>query len=372
MTCLEPKEEPVVLDQPENKVRPFFSIIISCYNSGKTIGRLLDSILRQELTKDEFEVVISDDHSTEPYVDILKQYQDKINFVFTMTEYNCCPGNTREAGAQAATGEWLCFSDHDDEFIDGALRKVKDHIIENNIKYFVVTDFYEIDEDTRKPLQHFTDVTNGWTHGRFYNHDNLWKRYDVHYKKDLMSHEDIYLTCTIDCIGEKLTKTGTVFKHHYEIDTYLWHHKHDSLSHKDYDGTIFLEKHFTDYLESTLTVYIDNYLKGITTFEYAEKHIMDTLPIAYFYFESFEFYGYNQYRQQNVEWLRNFFTKIKELFYLNNYRIWYWCAKTNALIFGEAYPKAQIATGYFIPTRTFGDWIQYLSPEEDFVPSLYF
>ena len=112
------EEEPTVLEaQVPIKTRPFFSIIISCYNSRKTLGTLLESIVNQHMGHD-IEVVISDDHSTERYDDIIALYDGKLDFVFTQTEYNCCPGNTREAGAQAATGEWITFADHDDAFIE--------------------------------------------------------------------------------------------------------------------------------------------------------------------------------------------------------------------------------------------------------------
>ena len=41
------------------------SIVIPCYNCSKTIGRLLDSVLANGLDKDEYEIIISDDHSTD-------------------------------------------------------------------------------------------------------------------------------------------------------------------------------------------------------------------------------------------------------------------------------------------------------------------
>lgn len=43
---------------------PFFSVIIPCYNSRKTIGRLLKSIVDQNMSN-EIQVILADDHSTE-------------------------------------------------------------------------------------------------------------------------------------------------------------------------------------------------------------------------------------------------------------------------------------------------------------------
>ena len=53
--------------------RPFYSIIVPCYNSRNTLGNLLDSILQQNMN-DDLEVILSDDCSTESYQDIVDKY----------------------------------------------------------------------------------------------------------------------------------------------------------------------------------------------------------------------------------------------------------------------------------------------------------
>ena len=117
----EEKVDSVQLEFP----RPLFSIIISCYNSRKTIGALLESLCNQNLEYEDLEVIISDDCSTEPYDDIVSEFYDRLQIKSVKTKYNCCPSNTRERGAQAATGQWICFSDHDDEFVLDSLQHIK-------------------------------------------------------------------------------------------------------------------------------------------------------------------------------------------------------------------------------------------------------
>ena len=50
------------MDLAVQENRPFFSIVISCYNSRNTLGPLLQSLVDQELTQEELEIIISDDH----------------------------------------------------------------------------------------------------------------------------------------------------------------------------------------------------------------------------------------------------------------------------------------------------------------------
>ena len=180
----------------QEQTRPFLSVIISCYNSKNTIGRALQYLTNQ-LPYEDLEVIISDDCSTEPYDEIIEEYKEQLNIITVKTDYNCCPSNTRQAGLQAATGQWVCFSDHDDIFIPGSLEILKNKI-ENELKekYYVVTVFINENQyrDNKEAKNIKATETSGWTHGKFYNLDNLIKKYNIHFKKDLLSHEDVYFT----------------------------------------------------------------------------------------------------------------------------------------------------------------------------------
>ena len=146
-------QELIKTKQPSIKLnkRPYFSIIIPCYNSGKTIGNLLQSIVDQNIPSD-IEVILSDDHSTEDYFDKIKPFLDKLSIKMTQTEYNFAPGNTREAGVKLAEGEWLCFADHDDEFIPNTLKRIKATIEKYEEKYCAIANFLEVDPNTGKTL----------------------------------------------------------------------------------------------------------------------------------------------------------------------------------------------------------------------------
>ena len=76
-----------------------------------------------------------------------------------------------------------------------------------------------------------------WCHGKFYNVDNFWKKYNFHFKKNLKSHEDIYISaCTIYYL-HLLTNDKYLA---LNFNTMLWRAWPESLSRRTYNQNNFL------------------------------------------------------------------------------------------------------------------------------------
>ena len=60
----------------ENEL-PFISIIIAARNEEKNIGKCIQSILNQTYSKNKFEVIVTDDHSTDNTVSIVESFQNE-------------------------------------------------------------------------------------------------------------------------------------------------------------------------------------------------------------------------------------------------------------------------------------------------------
>jgi glycosyltransferase involved in cell wall biosynthesis len=147
------------------------SIIVPCYNCSKTIGRLLDSIVNNDLEKEEYEVIIVDDKSTDGFLDIVKTYEDKMNIIYCTTTRDVhCPGNTRQAALPYIHGEWFTFIDNDDMFEPYAFKTVFNYIEEKNIQYTLCTEFREFYyEEDKYGREIRGDETDTWLHGKFFN-----------------------------------------------------------------------------------------------------------------------------------------------------------------------------------------------------------
>lgn len=89
------------------------SVILTTYNAKKTLQSTLNSIFNQTGLNSEFcfELIIVDDCSTDDTISILKR--NNINY-FQTNINSGGPNKGRNIGLKNATGDYICFIDHDD------------------------------------------------------------------------------------------------------------------------------------------------------------------------------------------------------------------------------------------------------------------
>lgn len=96
---------------------PEISVIVPVFNSEATISECLASLVGQSL--DGIEIIIVDDHGSDRSIqkaaEFAAAYDGPKRFVFTQTAGNSGPGEARNAGLRAATGEFAAFVDSDDD-----------------------------------------------------------------------------------------------------------------------------------------------------------------------------------------------------------------------------------------------------------------
>lgn len=97
---------------------PRVSVIVPVYNGAATIGRALDSVFAQTFT--DYEIVATDDGSTDDTPAILAGYGDRIRVV---TQCNRGLPAARNAAILASSGEYVAFIDDDDEWMAEKLER---------------------------------------------------------------------------------------------------------------------------------------------------------------------------------------------------------------------------------------------------------
>src|SRR5690242_1002514 len=106
---------------------PRFSIIVPAYQVQSYLGACLDSVLEQSYR--DFELIGVDDRSPDGSGEILDTYAaaDQRVRVLHLPE-NVGLGRARNAGIEAATGDYLVFLDSDDTLTEGSLRAIADRL----------------------------------------------------------------------------------------------------------------------------------------------------------------------------------------------------------------------------------------------------
>ena len=98
-----------------------YSVVIPSFNSSKTIGVALQSLVNQ--TYKNFEVVIVDDASSD-YLETLKvinDFKSKLSITVLRNQVNMNGAYSRNQGIKAAKGKYIAFLDADDYWVNQRL-----------------------------------------------------------------------------------------------------------------------------------------------------------------------------------------------------------------------------------------------------------
>lgn len=98
------------------------SILIPAYNVERWLPRCLNSILSQ--VKDDIEIVIVDDGSTDTTLQCANEFAEKWNDIRVFSKHNEGVGAARNYLLDKACGEFIWFIDSDDYIAEGALRHI--------------------------------------------------------------------------------------------------------------------------------------------------------------------------------------------------------------------------------------------------------
>lgn len=109
------------------------SIIIPVYNCDKYIDECLNSVCKQTIKN--IEIICIDDGSIDNSFKKLKAYAQKDNRIIIYKQPNLGAGVARNLGLEKAKGEFVCFLDADDYYLDkNALAMLYNSCIENKVK----------------------------------------------------------------------------------------------------------------------------------------------------------------------------------------------------------------------------------------------
>jgi len=128
------------------------SIIITCYNREKFINRAIRSALAQNFTRDNFEVIVVDDGSTDNSPKIIRDYGNEIIPIF-FRKNRGLPA-ARNMGIRRARGRFIVHLDSDDYLHDDLLQVEYLHLALNPEWGAVACDYIEVDSEEAHIKRH--------------------------------------------------------------------------------------------------------------------------------------------------------------------------------------------------------------------------
>ena len=181
----------------ESKIK--VSVIMPVYNSGDYLKTAVDSILSQSLK--EIELILVDDGSTDGSSEKCDEYAKKDSRVVVIHQKNGGICNARNAALKIARGEYIGFSDHDDEYVSGYLEYAYTEAIKNGAdfvkvgkrEYIIQGDNILRTKQSNLPyrIYHQDDIKNEYFN--LVDSDELDCLWDALFKKSLILDNGLWL-----------------------------------------------------------------------------------------------------------------------------------------------------------------------------------
>ncbi len=94
------------------KNKPIITVVVSIYNMGQYVERAVDCLLRQDY--DQYEIILVNDGSTDNSAEICENLAQKNEIISVLHKENGGLSSARNAGMEAAKGDFVIFPDPDD------------------------------------------------------------------------------------------------------------------------------------------------------------------------------------------------------------------------------------------------------------------
>lgn len=127
------------------------SIIVPLYNSEKYLPKCLDSLLAQDISQDDYEIILVDDGSPDNSRLVAEEYASHCSNMIVLSQPNKGTSGARNTGLRQAVGKYVYFVDPDDYILENSLAYPLDKMEteELDILRFAYTEVDENDHPTK-------------------------------------------------------------------------------------------------------------------------------------------------------------------------------------------------------------------------------
>lgn len=139
----------------------YLSIILPVYNVEEYIRPCIESIFRQNLDEDSFEVIIVNDGTQDRSMDVIQDIIEQHKNIIVINQDNLSLSVARNNGIAIAKGEYILMPDSDDLLIDNSLSPLLEKALETKAD-MVTADYVsmsseEIEKIKENPVKQITE-----------------------------------------------------------------------------------------------------------------------------------------------------------------------------------------------------------------------
>lgn len=135
------------------------SIIIPVFNDEKNIERCLKSVFEQDISADEYEVIVVNDGSYDGTQSIVEVIQVRHKNLFLINTENRKLGAARNTGIKYSNGKYILFLDSDDYIKNNVLNIMLCEVEFNDLD-ILFSDYYNQDNSGGELLKNMSYVKN--------------------------------------------------------------------------------------------------------------------------------------------------------------------------------------------------------------------
>jgi glycosyltransferase involved in cell wall biosynthesis len=134
------------------------SVIIPVYNSEKYIEKCLNSVLHQNLSNTDYEIVVINDGSTDRSKELLDSYAKKNDNIKVIHQNNKGVTKARELGVRISKGKYITFVDSDDTLPLNALSTFCKNIVSGKAD-IIIGGILQINPNGKKYYRRYKNIS---------------------------------------------------------------------------------------------------------------------------------------------------------------------------------------------------------------------
>lgn len=198
------------------------SIVIPVYNSSKYLDDCLGSLLDQDLSRNDYEIICVNDGSTDNSRDILKQYAKLNQNIKLINQENKGHSAARNAGLKAAIGKYIWFVDSDDFVDENSMLSIVNCMEKNEIDFLTIglrnvsNDAHFTSSNKKTDIFFYKQPHNFACSGNRIILRDILTQNNIFWSNEVYSLDDVLFLFYVQLYAKKGAYTGSIFYYYRE------------------------------------------------------------------------------------------------------------------------------------------------------------